>query len=145
MGEVRVIADSTSLRELLAEARPGCSYVVRRPEGDRVLSAQALAAVARDEDFENVLRAADLAQPAARVRPDSGLSELARALRDAEASAALVYDRADHPLGVVTRDALAEALLEWFTVRVSVARQLPSVRTRGAAALRRHRSAPRDS
>ena len=141
MRELCLIDQSTSLRELPQQAKAERSYVVRLAEGDRVLSAPDFAAMAREEDFEGVLRAADLARPAARVQPDSSLSELARALREADASCAIVYDAADRPLGVVTRDALADALLEWFTARVSTPRRARNAAATGKLGPRSH--APR--
>lgn len=119
MREVHVIADTASLRDLKQELKLERSYVIQLGEGDRVLLHEDLATVARDEDFETVLRAVDVAQAAARVRPSTPLGELARALRDTSTHAAIVYGSEDRPMGVVTRAALADAVLEWFTTRVS--------------------------
>lgn len=129
---VRVLPADTSLRDLLLDdAEAAHSYVVRLSEGDRVLLPEDLLTVAREEDFETVLRAGDLARPAARVQPGSNLSELARALREADATVAIVYDLEQRPVGVVTRTALADALLDWFTARVLGSRRARSGKREG--------------
>ena len=128
MQEVQLIAGSASLRDVAEQAGDASrSYLVRLAEGDRVLLSEDLR-MACDEHFETVLRAADVAQPAARMTPDSSLNELARALREADVRAAIVYDVQQQPLGIVTRRALVDALLAWFASRGTTACAAPAPR-----------------
>lgn len=121
--QITPIPASTKLSELAESPRTSSCYVIRQGEGYAVLSQEEFVALTRDKDFESVLRVSDVARTAPIVQPTATLTELARLLQEANVSAAIVYNpRAQDQVGVVTREVLANALLDWFGARVSAAR-----------------------
>jgi CBS domain-containing protein len=73
-----------------------------------------LSEVARDEDLGRMLIAADLAQAAPCVRENATTDDIVRAIGEARAVAAIVVPAGGgDPVGVVTREALGQELLDW--------------------------------
>jgi len=125
MREAVLVSEATPLPELEKQLPGGRGFIVyglangtteHSADSYRAVLPEDLGAFARDEDFESVLRAGDVAQAAPAVPAAASLQELAYALHSAQANAAVVYEGPRHALlGIVTRAALADALLEWFT------------------------------
>ncbi len=74
-----------------------------------------LADLAYDPDLQRVVIAADVAEPFVRVSPEVTRDELVTAFAGNNATAALVFDANDEPIGVLTKSAFALATLTWRT------------------------------
>lgn len=87
----------------------------------KVVLSEQLNEFARDEDVERMLIAADLAHPAPAVDANADLSVLVDVLQgDTEAAVVLDAETKD-PIGVVTKNALARAVLERYAGRSTLA------------------------
>jgi CIC family chloride channel protein len=120
-----VVDGATKVPELAAQVRDVRCLIVRTGAEYGVVLAGDVMDVARDEDLERILIAADLAHAVPCVREDATLDEVARTIGHSQAVAALLVPaEGGEPTGVVTRDALGQKLLEWY-----VANGLPTAST----------------
>ena len=121
MGAATVVTGATPIAELSARVRTSGpnAFVLRAPAGGfGVLLGEHLRDVARDEDLEKLLIAADLMRPASQVDEDADLAALMASMRDEHAEATVVVDAATRePVGVITKAALAMAVLAWYAGR----------------------------
>jgi CIC family chloride channel protein len=110
-----VVDGATRLPEVAARMRDARCIIVRTGAEYGVVLASDLSEVARDEDLERMLIAADLAQAAPCVLEDATTDDIVRAIGASRAVAAIVVPaRGGDPVGVVTREALGQELLDWF-------------------------------
>ena len=110
-----VVDGATRLPEVAARMRDARCIIVRTGAEYGVVLASDLSEVARDEDLERMLIAADLAQAAPCVLEDATTNDIVRAIGASRAVAAIVVPaRGGDPVGVVTREALGQELLDWF-------------------------------
>jgi CBS domain-containing protein len=103
-----------TLRDSKVEA-----LVVRDPEGNwGVVLPEYLSEFSRDEELQKMLIAGDVARSVPALAQGAELAELVKVLANAATDAAVVLDPAtNEPVGVVTKQALAMALLEWYSKR----------------------------
>lgn len=127
-----VIAGATKLPELRDRLKDGGrrAFVVVDSEGQlSVIVPEHLDEVASYRELDSVLIAADVARPAPILTLDSDLSELATLFADARETLAAIVDETRAPVGVVTRAALAETMLDGFAHRLLDRRAGPSADT----------------
>ena len=121
MSPAAMVQMSANVAELAARLREGKveALVVRRSEGDfGVVLPEYLSEFSRDEELQKMLIAGDVARSAPSLAQGSELAELVKAMADAAMDAAVVLDPAtNEPVGVVTKRALAMALLDWYSKR----------------------------
>jgi len=117
-----LVSGTRKLPELIGSLRQGVTraFVVRDNDGGlAVLLPEHLDEFARDEDVERMLIAADVARPAKSLALSAIPSELVEALHSERNDAVAVLDANGQPIGVVTRSALAGALLRWYAHQAS--------------------------
>jgi CIC family chloride channel protein len=116
-----VVPGATKLDALLEElvASPGKALIVEGPASEyAVVLLEYVREVGRDDELHNVLIAADVARRMPVVVQTADLSEVVRAFSAGSPDALLVTEsRAGSPVGVVTRGALADVLLEWYATQ----------------------------
>lgn len=115
-------APSDGVFELVERLRAGAEglFVVTSDEGSySVVLTEHLGELLPEEDMLKMLIAADVAVPASEVSEDADLRTLARALPD-EPHAAVVIVSGGIATGVVTRTALANALLDWYASQLII-------------------------
>jgi hypothetical protein len=107
---------STTLAELLRAQPEASCYLMCHGEGYAALSHAELTSLLRANASGPSVPLSAVARSAPLVQPASPLSELARVLQDADVPAAVVSDtRAQGHVGVITRELLANELLDWFS------------------------------
>jgi CIC family chloride channel protein len=118
MTTVVLVESSGKLSELAIQDDEARNFLVRLADGYRVMLEADIQAWSREAELDGLVTVADLARPAPVVAPTASLSEIARVLGQARAEAVVVESLDDPgPLGIVTRTALANALLDWFTAK----------------------------
>jgi CIC family chloride channel protein len=115
---VQTTANVADLEAMLRESNVE-ALIVRDSDGEfGVVLPEYLSEFNRDEELQKLLIASDVARPVPRLTQGAGLAELVKAVTDPATDAAVVVDLAtNEPLGVVTKRALAMALLEWYGKR----------------------------
>jgi hypothetical protein len=111
-----MVAPSEPLPALLERRKSAGARAFVLRDGDGQLAAilpTHLDEYARDTALERLLIAADMARPAQGLMNTAGLAELVRAMPSGGSEAAAVFNPGGALMGVVTRAAVAEALLEW--------------------------------
>jgi CBS domain-containing protein len=121
-----IVAGETKVQELIAKLREGAkAFVIRDgPRQVGVVLPEQLHDFASDEDFQKMLIAADFRRPAATVNEGAGVDDLVRGLDGMEA-AVVIDDDTGSALGVVTKNALARALLDRYRARPSLLPRRP--------------------
>jgi CIC family chloride channel protein len=118
MVSAAVVPGETRLDVLLGElvASPGKALIVEGPEGEfGVVLLDYVRELGREDELQSVLIAADVARRMPVVAQTADLSEVVGAFSLGSPDALLVTEsRGGRPLGVVTRGALADGLLEWY-------------------------------
>jgi CBS domain-containing protein len=116
-----VVPEGTRLDALLEGlvASAGKAIIVEGPEGKySVVLLDYVRELGRDDELQNVLIAADVARRMPTVAHTADLSGLVQAFSSGSPDALLVTDsRTGLPVGVVTRGALADVLLEWYATQ----------------------------
>jgi predicted transcriptional regulator len=119
--EAVVVDGATKLTEL--DSTRSC--IVRMDDVYGALLAEDVVRLVRDENL-SMLTAADVAQAVPVVPSRATLDELVRALHGADANALIIQDAAaQDPLGIVSRNDLASALLDWYAVATSASKGSP--------------------
>lgn len=113
-----LVPGAAKVSELLAQLRggPARAFVVREgARGFGVILSEQLDEFARDENLERLLNAADLARKASIQDEGADLPTLVRVMQDDGTEAAVVLDaETKEPIGVVTKNAMAVAFLDWY-------------------------------
>ncbi len=110
---VTVVPGATKLSDVMSLMSDVGCLIVRTGEELGVLLVDDLRKVARDEDLQDMLIAADLVRPAPCVDETADLDEIVRVM--GADPAAIVMGLPDgEPLGVVTRATVAATVLDWF-------------------------------
>lgn len=123
------VSGSTKISELAAQLRDrGAKAFVLREGGHElaVLLPEQIQELARDEDLEKMLIAADLARRMPTVTENADVAALVAAMREDGTEAAVVVDaQTGEPVGVVTKIALARAFLDWYASSPSLLSERP--------------------
>lgn len=118
MTPVVMVSPATTVSELAREMRSGegKAAVVRGGGLDlSVVLPEHLVEFHGDEELQRMLIAADVARPARAVPgKDAQLTALARAMEEGAEAAIVLDPETKEPIGVVTRSALALAVLDWY-------------------------------
>jgi chloride channel protein, CIC family len=118
-----VVPATTNVGELEALLRDAQAQalIVRYEGGDLgVILPESLHDFDRDKELQRMLIAGDVARAAPSLSQRTDLAELIKTISDGAAEAAIVLNPAtSEPVGVVTKHALALALLEWHARRPS--------------------------
>lgn len=118
------VGRSTKLQELAGLLRDGAAeaFLVRQGANEfGVLLQEHVLEFALDESLKGIVIAADLARPAPTVPDGAGFSALVEALHNGDREAVVVVDdQTGKPVGIVSRNNLARALLDWYASRPSL-------------------------